>query len=156
MLIVINQFECLVIEITRLHSRPSLVSSWYRPPSSSHDNFSRFEILVDKIDSENNNFYLLGDLNCDMLHNLKTYHISSNLTNIFDIYGLSQMIFEPTRITSTSRTLIDLCITNSPEIIVNCGVVHLGISDHSQVFMTKLGYLKDSNAAVHSVDTGIS
>ena len=47
------------------------------------------------------------------------------------------MISEPTRITSTSLTLIDLCITNSPEIIVNSGVVHLGISDHSQVFMTK-------------------
>ena len=131
-----NQLECLVIEITRPHSRPFLVSTWYRPPSSSQDIFSRFEILVDKIDSENNDFYLLGDLNCDMLHNRSNYHISSNLTNIFDIYGLSQMISEPTRITSTSRTLIDLCITNSPEKIVNSGVVHLGISDHSQVFMT--------------------
>ena len=46
------------------------------------------------------------------------------------------MISEPTRITSTSRTLIDLCITNSPEKVVNSGVVHLGISDHSLVFMT--------------------
>ena len=131
-----NQLECLVIEITRPHSRPFIVSTWYRPPSSSQDIFSRFEILVDKIDSENNDFYLLGDLNCDMLHNRSNYHISSNLTNIFDIYGLSQMISEPTRITSTSRTLIDLCITNSPEKIVNSGVVHLGISDHSLVFMT--------------------
>ena len=62
-----NQLECLVIEITRPHSRPFLVSTWYRPPSSSQDIFNRFEILVDKIDSENNDFYLLGDLNCDML-----------------------------------------------------------------------------------------
>ena len=46
------------------------------------------------------------------------------------------MISEPTRITSTSSTLIDLCITNSPEKVVNSGVVHLGISDHSLVFMT--------------------
>ena len=64
-----NLLECLVIEITRPHSRPFLVSTWYRPPSSSKDIFSRFEVLVDKIDSENNDFYLLGDLNCDMLHN---------------------------------------------------------------------------------------
>ena len=82
-----NQLECLVIEITRPHSRPFLVNTWYRPPSSSQDIFSRFEILVDKIDSENNDFYLLGDLNCDMLPNRSNYHISSNLTNIFDIYG---------------------------------------------------------------------
>ena len=71
-----------------------------------------------------------------MLQNRSNYHISSILTNTFDIYGLSQMISEPTRITSTSRTLIDLCITNSSEKIVNSGVVHLGISDHSLVFMT--------------------
>ena len=118
-----NQLECLVIEITRPHSRSFLVSTWYRPPSSCLAIFSRFEILVDKIDSENNDFYLLGNLNCDMLHNLKNYHISSNLTNIFDIYGLSQMISEPTRITLTSRILIDLCITKSPEKIVNSGVI---------------------------------
>ena len=55
-------------------------------------------------------------------------HNSSTLTNILDIYGLSQLISEPTRITPTSRTLIDLCITSSPEKISNSGVVHLGIS----------------------------
>ena len=71
-----------------------------------------------------------------MLHNRSNYNLSSNLTNILDIYGLSQMISEPTRITSTSRTLIDLCITNSSEKNVNSGVVHLGISDHSLVFVT--------------------
>ena len=71
-----NQLECLVIEITRPHSRPFLVSTWYRPPNSLKDIFSRFEILVDKIDSENNDLYLLGDLNCDMLHNRSNYHIS--------------------------------------------------------------------------------
>ena len=64
-----NQLESLIIEIARSHWRPFLVSTWYRPPSSSQDIFSRFEILVDRIDSENNDFYLLGDLNCDMLHN---------------------------------------------------------------------------------------
>ena len=46
------------------------------------------------------------------------------------------MISEPTRITPTSRTLIDLCITSSPEKISSSGVVHLAISDHSLVFMT--------------------
>ena len=45
---------------------------------------------------------------------------------ISSIYGLSQLISELTRITPTSTTLIDLCITSS----------HLGISDHSLVFMT--------------------
>ena len=68
-------------------------------------------------------------------------HNSSTLTSILDIYGLSQLISEPTRITPTSSTLIDLCITSSPEKISKAGVVHLGISDHSLVFMTlKISY----------------
>ena len=96
------------------------------------------------MDSEQKDFYLLGDLNCNMHdgsnHN-SSNHNSSTLTNILDIYGLSQLISEPTRITPTSRTLIDLCITSSPEKISKAGVVHLGISDHSLVFMTlKISY----------------
>ena len=68
-------------------------------------------------------------------------HNSSTLTSILDIYGLSQLISEPTRITPTSSTLIGLCITSSPEKISKAGVVHLGISDHSLVFMTlKISY----------------
>ena len=130
-----DQLECVVIEIIRPHSRPFFVSTWYRSPNSPQDIFRQFESLVDKVDSEQKDFYLLGDLNCNM-YDGSNNHNSSTLTNILDIYGLSQLISEPTRITPTSRTLIDLCITSSPEKISNSGVVHLGISDHSLVFMT--------------------
>ena len=113
-----EQLECLVVEIPKPHSRPFLVITWYRPPSSSFHIFNAFEKLIDKIDAEDKELYLLGDLNCDILYEQTNNHISSILTNIFDIYGLSQLISEPTRITPNTRTLIDLCITNSPEKIV--------------------------------------
>ena len=61
-----DQLECLAVEITRPHSRPFIISTWYRPPGSFFDIFHRFEKLVDKIDSEYKDFYLLGDLNCDV------------------------------------------------------------------------------------------
>ena len=100
--------------------------------------------LIDKVDSEQKDFYLLGDLNCNM-HN-GSNHNSSTLSNILDIYGLSQLISEPTRITPTSSTLIDLWITSSPEKISKAGVAHLGISDHSLVFMTlKICYERTSS-----------
>ena len=35
------------------------------------------------------------------------------------------------------KLLVDLCITNSPEKITNSGVIHLGISDHSLVFLSR-------------------
>ena len=71
-----------------------------------------------------------------MLPEANAYN-SSYLTNIFDIYGLSQLITEPTRVTLVSKTLIDLCIANSQEKVTNSGVIHLGISDHSLVFVTR-------------------
>ena len=54
-----------------------------------------------------------------------------------DIYGLTQLITEPTRVTQYSRTLIDLCLTNSPDKISNSGVVNIGISDHCAIFLTR-------------------
>ena len=62
---------------------------------------------------------------------------SSHLLNIMDIYGLTQLITEPTRVTQYSRTLIDLCLTNSPDKICNSGVVNNGISDHCVIFLTR-------------------
>ena len=91
----------------------------------------------------------------------RMFHNSSTLTNMLDIYGLSQLIFEPTRITPTLRTLIDLCITSSPEKISNSGVVHLEISDHSLVFMTlkiccKLVFIARLRHAFFKISTTIT
>ena len=108
-----DQLECVVVEIIRPHSRPFIVSTWYKPPNSPQDIFRQFESLIDKVDSEQKDFYLLGDLNCNVHDG--SNHNSSTLTSILDIYRLSQLISEPTRITPTSSTLIDLCITSSPE-----------------------------------------
>ena len=64
----------------------SFVSTWYKPPNSAQDVYRHFESLVDKVDSEQKDFYLLGDLNCNMLDGSNN-HSSSTLTNILDIYG---------------------------------------------------------------------
>ena len=48
---------------------------------------------------------------------------------------MSQIITEPTRITSTTRSLIDLVFVNNPEHrIVDSGVVSLSLSDHCLVY----------------------
>ena len=65
--ICVGQLECVVIEIIRPHSRPFFVCTWYKPPNSAQDVFRQFESLVDKMDSEQKDFYLLGDLICNML-----------------------------------------------------------------------------------------
>ena len=61
------------------------------------------------------------------------------------------MINEPTRITDKSSTLIDLCITNSPANVVNSGVLHLSISDHSLVYMVRKAQYKRNGSRIVEV-----
>ena len=117
----IDQIENLCIEIRKPKSKSFLVTTWYRPPDSLVSIFSYFETLVGKIDAENIEYYLMGDLNCD-------------LSSIADLYNLHQIIDEPTRITTSSSTMIDLIFTNTVDKIVCSGVSHVGISDHSLVY----------------------
>ena len=42
----------------------------------------------------------------------------NTLNEIFDIYGLDQLIQEPTRVTESSGSLIDLCLMNSLTTVV--------------------------------------
>ena len=130
-----ENLEWLTLEITRPRSRPFLVATWYRPPDSPVSLFNEFEELVNKVDAGNWEFFLLGDINVDLMVDTTSAN-AVKLKHIFDIYGLAQLITEPTRITLSSRSLIDLCITNIPTKVAKFGVVHLAISDHALIYMT--------------------
>ena len=56
----------------------------------------------------------MGDLNCNLLSKVVSNN-SSYVLNIIDIYDLTQLILEITRVTQDSSTLINLCLTNSPD-----------------------------------------
>ena len=132
-----NNLECLTVEITKPRSKPLLLPTWYRPPrQASPDFFSTFERIIDKIDAENLDLYLMCDLNCNLLSEVISNN-SSHLLNIIDIYGPTQLIRETTRVTQYSSTLIDLCLTNSPDKIWKSGVISFGISDHSASYLTR-------------------
>ena len=115
------------------NSKPFIVVNWYRPPNSPIGLFSHLENLIARLDLTNLEFFLLGNMNADMAST--NYHNNvRQLINISDIYGLHQLISEPTRITDKSSTLIDLIYTNCPERVVCSGVAHISISDHSLVY----------------------
>ena len=124
---VIN-FENLIIEIRKPNSRPFLIATWYRPPCSPTDLFSSYESFIDKVDSLDLEYYLLGDLNCNLASPTPDAN-TRHLHEISDLYGLNQLINEPTHVTESSSTLIDLIFTNYS------GVSHIGISDHSLVYV---------------------
>ena len=131
--LICEHLESLTVEIKKPRSRPFAVMTWYRTPNSSIDLFKPFEELIGKLDSENIEYYVLGDLNCNMA--APKFDNSTNiLSNIAEVYGLDQLITEYTRITDKSSTLIDLIFTNTPDRVVCSGVSHIGISDHSLVY----------------------
>ena len=91
----------LCIEIRKPNSKAFLIAAWYRPPCSSLDLFLYYKSFLTKVDSLGLEYYILGDLNC----NLDTFQYDSNtrrLCEISDLFGLQQLITEPTCITETS------------------------------------------------------
>ena len=71
----------------------------------------------------------MGNLNCKLLSEVVSNNSShDNLLNIIDIYGVTQLITEPTRVTQYSSTLIDL---------FKSVVGNIGISDHSAIYLTR-------------------
>ena len=53
------------------------------------------------------------------------------------LYQLTQIIDLPTRVTKCTKSILDVCITSSPDKIIRSDVVHFGISDHSLIYATR-------------------
>ena len=123
----------LCILINKPKARPFLIATWYRPPNSPVAKFNYLEKLLGTLDTENIEYYLLGNLNCD-LSVTDLDHSSRVLMDIIGLYNLSQLINEPTRVTDFSSTLIDHIFTNTPDKVVCSGVSHISISDHSLIY----------------------
>ena len=123
-----ENLEAICIEIFKPSSASFIVGTIYRPPSAFVDSFSNIEQLVKLIDDENKEFYLLGDLNANMLDN--SNNSTKNLNVIMELFQLTQTISSPTRVTMTSSSLLDVCINPTPEKLVTSRVVPIAISDH--------------------------
>ena len=125
--------EAVCVEVLKTKCAPLLISTIYRPPSSKVDIFEKIENLVQNLDNENKEIILAGDVNCDLLANVHSNHTNRLLT-IANLFQLTQIIDEPTRVTEYTSTLVDWLMTNKPENISNTGVLHLGVSDHSLIY----------------------
>ena len=113
----------------------------YRPPGqSSKSSCSRY---IEKVEEELNEIcmwaslqkqlvILLGDLNMDRLR--PETREGKILKDLEDVHGLQCMITEPTRITQTTETLLDVILINKPQMFKKCGTVDPVMSDHKLVY----------------------
>ena len=116
--------------------KPFLISTWYRPPSSTLDLFANFETILEKIEAENIESSIIGDFNCNVASN-SPIQCTKILLELCDMYQYSQLINKSTRITPSTSTTIDLFLTNEPSKYRNAGVSHIGISDHSVIYAAR-------------------
>ena len=81
----------------------------------------------------NKDIILTGDLNCDVLP--ENYNSEGRaLLSFFTDVNATQLIEKPTRVTATSRTLIDIITVSNPCLVRRSDVQELTISDHYLVY----------------------
>ena len=133
-----SEIEALCVEIKKPNCKAFIVLACYRPPNSNVDNFfTIYENILKHLDNEKKEVYVLGDLNCNLLSNSSDSYATRLLKSTSELYQFTQLITEATRVTNQSRTLIDLFYTNAPNRVVNSGVCHIGLSDHSLIYATR-------------------
>ena len=74
---------------------------------------------------EDKEIILMGHLNCDLKNPVPDHH-TGKLLSLCSLYELSQVFSEPTRVTESASTLIDLILTNTPEHILSSGAMYIG------------------------------
>ena len=80
----------------------------------------------------NKSIVILGDLNCDLR---KACAESRALNNFSSEMNLQQLIKHPTRITATTKPLLDVILVSCPQSVRGSGVINYSISDHLPVFV---------------------
>lgn len=127
-------FEIICFEI-RSNSKPFVIVACYRPPKCDNSFFEHLEMIITKLDNDDKEYIILGDLNSDLLpiNNCTDSNVRL-LKSLIEVFQLSQLITEPTRVTEKSKTLLDVIITNKPERILVSGTNKLGTSDHDLVY----------------------
>ena len=114
----------------RVQSRklPSvIVGAMYRHPHALVETFNYISETLQRASLLNKSIFLLGDLNDDLLQP------QTKLSKILQETKFDQLIDRPTRITQTSKTLLDVIITNKKDLVLSFDVEPCHYSDHEMI-----------------------
>lgn len=110
----IRKYEQRTALNVRYGSEDTFIVIEYHSPSKSEsaflklfENWMEHNMMYDKMN------IIVGDFNIDML---KKSFYSDSLDKLINLLGVKQVVKEPTRVTNTSQTLIDLVLINRFEI----------------------------------------
>ena len=129
--------EQLWIEITKPYYKRQVICVIYRPPSGNLTEFSQ-ELCqsIDLIDcgSSSSELTLIGDFNVNYKKTTSPeYKVVKEMERK---YQLKQYIVDPTRVTNTVKSVIDLILTNMT-MVSESGVMDSLIADHYPIYIVK-------------------
>ena len=122
-------FQQLWFKVQNRKLKSLLVCVAYKPPSCSTICFEDdFMPNYTRALSQNMDIVVCGDLNCNMMN--KECAEAQVLNKLCLTMNLTQLITEPTRVTASSQSLIDVILVSNIRIVKNSAVVKSTISDH--------------------------
>ena len=149
-----HHFQSVFIEIVPSLGPNIVLGTMYRSPSYEPKDFlDYFENIINCLAKTKKKCALAGDVNIDIL--------KINESEIVDRYlacliggGFLPTITVPTRITATSRTLIDNIFINNFQSIKNSGVIVDDCSDHLPIFLimnlpARVQHVNEQNVNAH-------
>ncbi|KAJ8025074.1 hypothetical protein HOLleu_35175 [Holothuria leucospilota] len=126
--------ETLFVEIENSKTRNTLVGVIYRPPEQNVNDFLDCTgNCLEALNYENKNVFLTGDFNITLLTQNVAHNVQE-LVNIMSLYSFYPLIDKPTRVTTSTSSLIDNIFTNVANHILKSGVLVTDISDHYPIF----------------------
>jgi len=140
-----SNYECCFIEIIRKNAKNILVGVIYRAFTPIDNFISDVDHIFNKINNENKITYLMGDFNIDLLKD-DTDRQTHDYLNFIYSHSLIPTIYKPTRITSTTATIIDNILTNCDDVIKSSILVN-DTSDHMPTaLVSNLSLVNRSNS----------
>lgn len=126
-------FESLFVTI-KLNGRSIVVGCIYRSPSSCIGDFlSTLNNVLGEVSNVGlSNVVIGGDINVDLL---KGSSVANGLSDIFSCFSYHQVICRPTRVTSSTASLLDQIWTTADIDRIKAGVIKSFTTDHFPIFI---------------------
>ena len=125
--------ESIWISLSSKHLPSNVVvGCFYRPPQSGIQSLNDVFASIEGMLSCKRFIIACGDFNIDMSDARKPY--TSSLLQFISNYNLIQPICEPTRLSTSSASILDLFLASSNTPVISSGVID--VFDHLPIFLT--------------------
>ena len=140
MTVITEYLECIFIEVknrTMTQYKKTILGIVYRPPSTNIATFTEHVInIIEKLKVENKQCYIMGDFNINLINYGSHMETQDYIDAMFQ-HSFIPLINKPTRITTTTATVIDNIYSNDvlgTNYLLH-GIIYSDISDHLPIFL---------------------